>query len=108
MLWLQLCYLFQHASVKHVFYSASHAVRVALQGLANEVSIPRSVPGLVTSNVLVMTYLEGLPITRMQVSPLACLSSIAGFWAGTTEHIVISLQVAAPSACLKTGFTGQH
>ena len=38
-----------------------------MQSMAGEVSIPRSIPGLVTKNMLVMTFLEGTPITRLQV-----------------------------------------
>ena len=35
--------------------------------MAGEVDIPVSVPGLVSRQVLVMSYVEGLPITRAQV-----------------------------------------
>ena len=39
--------------------------------MAGEVDIPVSVPGLVSKEVMVMTYMEGLPITRAEVSRLA-------------------------------------
>lgn len=39
------------------------------QGMEGEVAVPRSIPGLVTKAMLVMTFLEGHPITRMQVTP---------------------------------------
>ena len=42
------------------------------QSMEGEVSIPRSIPGLVTKGLLVMTYLEGTPITRMQVRAAPC------------------------------------
>ena len=35
--------------------------------MAGEVDIPVSVPGLVSKQVLVMSYVDGLPITRAQV-----------------------------------------
>ena len=38
------------------------------QSMAGEVTVPTSVPGLVRREVLVMSYVEGLPITRAQVS----------------------------------------
>lgn len=38
-----------------------------MQSMENEVIIPRSVQGLVTGNLLVMSLLDGMPITRMQV-----------------------------------------
>ena len=41
--------------------------------MAGEVDIPVSVPGLVSRQVLVMSYVDGLPITRAQVGPLALL-----------------------------------
>ena len=37
------------------------------QSMAGEVAVPVSVPGLVSREVLVMSFLEGLPITRAQV-----------------------------------------
>lgn len=38
----------------------------ALQGLAGEVEIPRSIPGLVTEKLLVMSFLDGVKITSLK------------------------------------------
>ena len=37
-----------------------------MQHLGHKIEVPRSVPGLVTNRLLVMNYLDGVPITRMR------------------------------------------
>ncbi|KAK9798604.1 hypothetical protein WJX73_007340 [Symbiochloris irregularis] len=46
--------------------SVMDSIAETLQSMENEVTIPRSIPGLVTGNLLVMSLLDGMPITRMQ------------------------------------------
>ena len=40
----------------------------AVQVMKSAVAVPQSIPGLVTKDVLVMTFLEGEQITRLKVS----------------------------------------
>ena len=35
------------------------------QDLSHKIVVPRSVPSMVTDRLLVMTFLEGIPITRL-------------------------------------------
>eukprot|EP00892_Ulva_mutabilis_P003003 jgi/Ulvmu1/12703/UM095_0007.1 len=37
-----------------------------LKGIRGRVAVPHSIPGLVTSRVLTMTYLQGVPMTKME------------------------------------------
>lgn len=37
--------------------------------MTSTIAVPQSIPGLVTKDILVMTFLEGEQITRLQVNP---------------------------------------
>lgn len=37
-----------------------------LRGMSNRVTVPRSVPGLVTQRLLVMEYVRGLPLMQLK------------------------------------------
>ena len=43
-----------------------------LQKLNHRIEVPRSVPGLVTDRLLVMSFLEGVPITRLDRHTQKC------------------------------------
>ena len=69
------------------------------QDMAGEVAIPRSIPGLVTKGLLVMTFLEGTPITRMEVStPMTCLLAACSLLRPMLldEHAPLSLSILHP------------
>jgi hypothetical protein len=40
--------------------------RPPLQKQTHKIEVPRSVPGMVTDRLLVMTFLDGIPITRLK------------------------------------------
>lgn len=42
------------------------AVARQFDGLGHKICVPKSVPGMVTPRLLVMSYLDGIPITRMK------------------------------------------
>lgn len=52
-------------SPQHVQLCADTACTI-LQGLSRTVEIPRSVPGLATGRLLVMTFVDGDQITRLE------------------------------------------
>lgn len=45
------------------------AVARQFDGLDHKIKVPRSVPSMVTSRLLVMDFLDGIPITRMKDNP---------------------------------------
>lgn len=57
-----------------------------LKGIRGRVAVPHSVPGLVTSRVLVMSYLDGVPLTQLgkyvkDQSPAAQKAAFKRVWA---------------------------
>jgi len=52
-----------------------------LKRIRDRVVVPHSIPGLVTSRVLTMTYLEGVPLTNMRehVSKLSLMQRKVAF-----------------------------
>lgn len=50
-----------------------------LQVMKSAVAVPQSIPGLVTKDILVMTFLEGEQISRLKVKPSA-LQQQTAWW----------------------------
>lgn len=42
-----------------------------MQGMKSTIAVPQSIPGLVTKDLLVMTFIEGEQITRLKVGSFA-------------------------------------
>lgn len=73
-----------------------------LRAIRNRVVIPRSVPGLVTRRVLVMEYLDGVPLTQLG-SRVSNLSAVQKKMAMTR---VRTPPVFSRSACDQNTCTG--
>lgn len=59
-----------HHSLLHIVtYQLSDfdIVECGVQVMKSAVAVPQSIPGLVTKDILVMTFLEGEQITRLKV-----------------------------------------
>lgn len=42
------------------------------QKLKHKIRVPRSIPGLVTQRMLVMEFLDGIPITQLEAKTQGC------------------------------------
>ncbi len=69
--------------------TALDIVECGNQVMKSAVAVPQSIPGLVTKDILVMTFLEGEQITRLKVCTL-CKTVTWSVWAGMCRIVTQS------------------